>query len=116
MEPRAVRFDDLPGLELAPGATARSLFGQNLQLNVVDLEPGAFVGLHSHPHEQCAYVMRGELILEVAGVEHRLGPNEAVLIPGGAEHSALGGPDGALVVDVFSPVREDQRARVDAGD
>jgi hypothetical protein len=33
------------------------------------------------------------------------------VLPGGVEHSAHAGPEGATVVDVFQPVREDYRAR-----
>jgi len=36
-------------------------------------------------------------------------------LPGGVEHSAFCGPEGALVVDVFRPVREDYRERWTTG-
>ena len=44
-----------------------------------------------------------------AGDQHE--PLEAYALPGGIEHSAYCGPDGALVLDVFQPVREDYRER-----
>jgi hypothetical protein len=44
-------------------------------------------------------------------VTYELGPLEAYVLPGGVEHSAHCGPDGALVLDVFTPVREDYHAR-----
>ena len=47
--------------------------------------------------------------LVVDGVAHELGPYEAYVLPGGVEHSAYCGPEGALVLDVFQPVREDYR-------
>jgi hypothetical protein len=36
---------------------------------------------------------------------------DGYVIPGGVEHSAYCGPEGALVLDVFRPVREDYRER-----
>jgi hypothetical protein len=36
------------------------------------------------------------------------------VIPGGVEHSAYCGPEGSLVLDVFTPVREDYRERWEA--
>jgi len=33
------------------------------------------------------------------------------VLPGGVEHAAYSGPEGALVLDVFRPVREDYRER-----
>ncbi len=111
MEARFVRFDDVAPFELAAGVTGRPLFGEGAMLNVIDFEPGAVVPLHSHPHEQLGIVLRGMQALVVDGVPHELGPMEGYVLPGDIEHSAYCGPDGALVLDVFRPVRDDYRER-----
>jgi len=36
---------------------------------------------------------------------------QGYVLPGGTQHSAYCGPDGALVLDVCQPVREDYRER-----
>jgi len=36
---------------------------------------------------------------------------EGYVLPGGVEHSAYCGPEGATVIDIFCPVREDYRER-----
>ena len=36
---------------------------------------------------------------------------EGYVLPGGVEHSADCGPEGALVIDICQPVREDYRER-----
>ena len=36
---------------------------------------------------------------------------EGYVLPGHVEHSAYCGPEGATVIDVFCPVREDYRER-----
>ena len=56
-------------------------------------------------------VLRGTQVLIVDGVEHAMGPMHGYVLPGGVEHSAYCGPEGALVLDVFRPVREDYRER-----
>ena len=106
-----MRFEDVRGFELAAGVTGRPLFGEGAMLNLIEFEPGAEVPLHSHPHEQLGIVLRGVQVLVVDGVDHPLGPMEGYVLPGGVEHSARCGPDGALVLDVFQPVREDYRDR-----
>ncbi len=111
MEPQFVRFDDVRPFVLAPGVSGRPLFGGGAMLNLIEFEPGATVPLHSHPHEQLGICLRGVQVLVVGGVEHPIGPNEGYVIPGGVEHSATCGPDGATVLDVFQPVREDYRER-----
>jgi quercetin dioxygenase-like cupin family protein len=114
MEPQFVTFESVREFGLAMGVTARPLFGEAAMLNLITFEPGAVVPLHSHPHEQLGIVIRGEQVLVIDAVEHRLGPLDGYTIPGGIEHSAHCGPDGALVLDVFCPVREDYRERWEA--
>jgi quercetin dioxygenase-like cupin family protein len=111
MEPQWVDFDELRRYELVQGVSGRPLFGQGAMLNLIEFEPGAVVPQHSHPHEQLGIVLRGEHTLVVAGETHVLRPLEGYVIPGGVEHGGSGGPDGALVLDVFNPVREDYRER-----
>jgi quercetin dioxygenase-like cupin family protein len=115
LEPVFVHFDDVRPFALADGVVGRPLFGAGSMLNMIEFEPGAVVPLHSHPHEQLGLVLRGMQALVVEGVAHELGPMEGYVLPGGVEHSAYCGPDGALVLDVFQPVREDYRDRWENG-
>jgi unsaturated pyranuronate lyase len=111
MEPQFVRFDEVRAFELVEGVTGRPLFGAGAMVNLIRFEPGATVPLHSHPQEQLGLVLEGMQALVVDGVAHELEPFEAYVLPGGVEHSAYCGPDGALVLDVFAPVREDYQER-----
>ena len=114
MEPRFVRLDDVRAFELVEGVSGRPLFGERAMINLIEFEPGAVVPLHSHPHEQLGFVLRGVQVLVVGGVEHPLGPMEGYVLPGGVEHAARAGDDGATVVDVFQPVRDDYKERWEA--
>jgi quercetin dioxygenase-like cupin family protein len=109
-----VRLDAVRAFELARGVSGRPLFGDGAMLNLIRFEPGATVPLHSHPHEQLGIVLEGMQGLVVEGEAHELGPLEAYVIPGSVEHSAYCGPEGSLVLDVFTPVREDYRERWEA--
>jgi quercetin dioxygenase-like cupin family protein len=113
-EPQFVKFDDMKAFELTAGVTGRPLFGAGTMVNLVELQPGATVPAHSHPHEQLGIVLRGMQALVIDGEAHELGPLEGYVLPGGVEHAAYCGPEGALVVDIFQPVREDYRDRWDA--
>ncbi len=59
MEPQFVHFDHVQPFELVEGVTGRPLFGEGAMLNLIELEPGAVVPLHSHEHEQLGIVLRG---------------------------------------------------------
>ena len=85
----------------------KTLFGDAAMINLVELEPGGSVPLHSHPHEQLGYVVSGEIVMTISGEDHRLGPGGAYTIPGDVEHAGKAGPDGCAVLDFFHPIRED---------
>jgi len=93
--------------ELVPGLTIRPFWGENLLVGVVYLEPNTVVPSHSHPHEQCSYLLEGEMEFILGGERRFLHPGELVIIPGGTEHSVIAGPQPIRVLDIFSPVRED---------
>jgi quercetin dioxygenase-like cupin family protein len=103
-------FEDLaaiPPQGIWERIAARSLHGAELTLSVVELDPGAVVAEHSHPNEQLGIVLRGSMDFRVADERRELGPGGTWLIPAHTPHEATAGPDGAVVIDVFAPVRDD---------
>jgi quercetin dioxygenase-like cupin family protein len=103
-------FDDVRGLPLKPiweGIGARVVNGERLSLAVVELDPGAVVQGHSHEHEQLGMVIRGAMHFRVGDETRDLGPGETWTIPSNVRHEATAGPEGAVVIDVFAPVRDD---------
>jgi quercetin dioxygenase-like cupin family protein len=111
---RIFRLDGIAPFLLADGVRARALFGDAAMLNLVELDPGAVVPEHSHPHEQIGIGLRGLITMVFDGEEHPMGPMDAMHIPSGVVHEGIAGPEGALVLDVFVPIREDFRALADA--
>jgi quercetin dioxygenase-like cupin family protein len=76
-------------------------------LSYLELDEGCRIPRHHHPHEQAGMMLQGKLKLTI-GEEARLcHPGDMFIIPANTPHSAepVDGP--AVVLDVFSPVRED---------
>jgi quercetin dioxygenase-like cupin family protein len=109
VEPQFISLARTRSFQLADGVTAKALFGERAMLNLVELEPDAVVARHSHPHEQLGIILRGSMTLAVGGVDHVLEEMDGYALPGGIEHEGIAGAQGALVLDVFQPVREDYR-------
>ena len=95
------------GLQVWDGIVGRVVEGDNVTFSVIELDPGAVASMHSHPQEQLGVVVEGAMRFTIGGETRDLGPGEAWRIPGGTPHEAVAGPDGALLVEVFSPRRED---------
>jgi quercetin dioxygenase-like cupin family protein len=81
--------------------------GDQVTLAIVELDPNATVPEHTHPAEQNGMVIRGEMRFRVGDEERLIGPGGTWRILGGVPHTATAGPDGAVVIDVFSPIRSD---------
>lgn len=92
--------------ELVPGVQIRTFWGEQMLLSFVNLDAGAVVPSHSHHHEQCGTVISGEMKLTIAGETRTLKTGDTYIIPGGVEHAAAVDMP-TVVLDVFSPVREE---------
>ena len=62
--------------------------------------------MHSHPHDQIVYVVRGHLKVNCLGKTFELRIGDTFVVRGGVQHGASALED-SLVVDVFTPCRED---------
>ena len=89
------------------GAVARAVRGEKITFAVVDLEPNRQVPEHYHANEQVGMVLKGAITMTIAGDSRRLVVGDTYVIPGDVPHSAETGPEGASVLDVFTPTRED---------
>jgi quercetin dioxygenase-like cupin family protein len=102
------RLSELPVREVFPGFHGRFVHAGRSTFAYWDVEEGASVPQHAHPHEQVVNMLEGELELTVDGTAHRLRAGDVLVIPGGSHHSARAiGP--CRVLDVFTPVRDDYR-------
>jgi len=62
--------------------------------------------MHSHPHDQIVYVVRGHLQVTSQGKTFDIRTGDTFVVRGGVEHGASALEE-SLVVDVFTPWRED---------
>ena len=101
--------ENLATREIAPGIAAKIAWGDKLMLSLVTMAPYAVVPTHSHPHEQMGILVSGTLELAVADEIRPLSGNAIFLIPGLTMHATKAGPNGAVVVEAFSPPREEYK-------
>ena len=94
--------------EVMPGWQAHFVHSAHMTFAHWTVAPGARLPAHSHPHEQVANVIDGELELTVDGETCVLRGGMVAVIPPHAVHSGR-----ALtpchVIDAFYPIREDYR-------
>ncbi len=95
--------------ELAPGLTTRIFVGDHAMLSVVTIEPNAEGQVHSHPQEQWGVLLEGVAVRIQDGEEIAVKAGDFWRTPGGVPHGLRAGPQGARVLDIFSPPRDEYR-------
>ena len=94
---------------LADGLETRIFPGQNVMLSVVRIGPNKSGEVHSHPQEQWGVLLEGSGVRTQDSVEHEVQVGDFWQTPGDMLHSFLAGSEGAVVLDIFSPPREEYR-------
>ena len=105
-------FSDLSSLELQriwDGVHGRVIHGDRITLGIIELDPGSHVPEHQHENEQLGMCLAGSMSFRVGDEERELRPGQTWTIPGNVPHEVHVGPEGAVVIDVFVPPRDDWR-------
>lgn len=112
----------LPEVELAPGVKARIVCGSGSMLARVVFAPGAEIPEETLPAERIMMVTKGSVeqlaeggrIPMIAIPAERMTPisghreqNDLMLLESGAKNAIKAGPDGAEIIEVYSPPRLD---------
>jgi quercetin dioxygenase-like cupin family protein len=103
-------FEDLGDLRPLPiweGIAARNVVGREMNMAIVELDPGAVAAEHSHPNEQLGVVLSGTMTFRIGDETREIGPGTTYNIRGGVPHEATAGPEGCVVMDIFAPPRLD---------
>ena len=86
---------------------ARRIEGERITVAVVELAADAVVPGHQHENEQLGMVITGSVTFTIGDETRDLGPGGTWRIPSDTPHQVSVGPAGAVVIDVFSPIRGD---------
>jgi quercetin dioxygenase-like cupin family protein len=102
-----VRADDVAFFSPEPGLDRRIL-AHNPKMMLVEhrMARGWIGARHAHPHDQMVYVVRGRLGFRCDGETFEVLAGDSFVVRGGVEHEAWALEE-AVVLDVFTPYRED---------
>lgn len=80
--------------------------GQNMNVLHWNMADGSIVPLHSHPHEQFGYVIKGGFKMKIGDEEAVLSAGDSYFVPPNAPHIfiAIGETE---AIDVFNPIKHD---------
>ena len=100
------RWSEVPNEAITPSISRRYISGDRMTIARFELKRGGVVSRHSHEQEQVTNVLSGRLEFVVGGQRIVVGPGEVAQIPSWVEHE-VHVLDDAVVIDVFTPIRQD---------
>jgi quercetin dioxygenase-like cupin family protein len=94
---------------LAEGLETRIFPGENVMISVVRVGANKSGEIHNHPQEQWGVMLEGSGVRIQDGVEHEVRSGDFWQTPGKVSHGFRAGSEGAVILDIFSPPRDEYR-------
>jgi len=94
---------------LGDGISTRIFCGEQAMLSIVSIEANVKGKIHSHPEEQWGFLLEGSGIRIQGNEQIKIKKGDFWQTPGGVEHGIIGGPNGAKILDIFSPPRNEYK-------
>lgn len=99
---------DIKDTKCGEGVTRKILgSGGNLMLVEVKFAKGAVGEVHTHIHEQVSYIVEGAFEFHFDGDKKVLQKGDSVYVPSNVPHGVVALEENSVIVDVFTPQRED---------
>ncbi|MGH9313400.1 MAG: cupin domain-containing protein [Vicinamibacterales bacterium] len=100
-------WSTIPVERVSDGIERQMIWGERLMVCRLRLAPHVVTPVHSHPHEQITIVERGRVRFVVGGTERVSSEGDVLHFPSRVEHGATMLDEEVVLIDIFSPVRED---------
>ena len=97
----------IPAERIGQGIERQMIWGDQLMLCRLRIAPRVVTQVHRHPHEQFTLVERGTVRFTVAGEDRLSSAGDVLHFPSHCEHGATMLDEEVVLIDIFSPVRED---------
>lgn len=97
----------IPVERIGEGIERQMIWGERLMVCRLRFAPGVVTAVHTHAHEQITLVECGRVDFTIEGQRRTASPGDVVYFPPHCEHGATMLDEEVVLVDIFSPVRED---------
>lgn len=106
-QPQHTDWSSIPVERLEEGIERQMIVGEKMMICRLRFPPRLVTPAHDHPHEQMTIVEQGRVLFTI-GDEQRIAKAGDVLhFPSGTWHGATMLDEEVILVDIFSPIRED---------
>ena len=100
-------WDTIPFEKIGEGIERQMIVGENLMICRLRFAANTVTPAHEHPHEQMTIIEKGSVVFTL-GEEQKVFHAGAVLhFPPNFWHGATMLDEEVILIDIFSPIRED---------
>ena len=101
------RWHDIPAERIADGIARQMIVGERLMICRLTLGPHVETPAHSHPHEQMTLVEKGRVRFTIGGHAREAVAGDVLHFPPNVVHGATMLDEEVVLIDIFTPIRED---------
>lgn len=107
MKAKHTDWGSIPFEQLEPGIERQMIVGENVMICRLRIGPNIVTPAHDHPHEQMTIVERGRALFTMGNEQQIAQAGDVLHFPPGTWHGATTLDEEVILVDIFSPIRED---------
>jgi quercetin dioxygenase-like cupin family protein len=100
-------WSSLPVEQIGPGISRQMIWGDRLMVCRLTIGAHVVTPVHSHPHEQITLVERGRVLFTIENETKTVSAGDLLVFPSNCRHGATMLDEEVVLIDIFSPPRED---------
>lgn len=100
-------WSSIPVERVAEGIERQMVWGERVMVCKLRLAPRTVTAVHSHPHEQITLVAEGPVEFTIDGQSRIANTGDVLHFPSNVRHGATMLDREVVLIDIFSPIRED---------
>jgi unsaturated pyranuronate lyase len=102
-----VNWSGVPVERVGDGIERQMVWGDRVMVCRLRIAPRTVTPVHSHPHEQVTLVERGPVQFTIDGQTRIVHTGDVLVFPSHIRHGATMLDEEVVLIDIFSPPRED---------
>jgi quercetin dioxygenase-like cupin family protein len=102
-----LNWESVPVEVIGEGQTRQMIVGEMMMILRLRFAPHIVTTPHDHPHEQITLVEKGRVLFTLGDEERIAQAGDIVHIPPGCWHGATMLDEEVVLIDIFTPLRQD---------
>jgi len=102
-----LNWAEIPVEHPAEGIERQMVVGERIMIVRFRFKPFLVTPEHTHPHEQMSLIVSGRVRFFIEGKERIVSAGDVLHFPPNCHHGATMMDEEVVLIDIFSPIRED---------